>query len=641
MFERDKDELRSLGIPIEVGHVDRCFEDEPGYRIKRDAFELPEIDLEPDEAAVVGLAARVWQHAGLAAATSDALVKLKAAGLTVDRAALDVVQPQLAADEPAFDAVWDADPARTPVRFDYRPPRAPASRPRRHLAALGRGVAAAAAGTSSATTPTAASRGCSGSPGSRARSRTDGRPGSYVVPEGTDLRALTALAGARRRRTGPRRCGSAAGAAHGLRRRAAASAEQADARRAGTCSSCVVRRDRRARRRGARRTAPTRSSLEPARAARPRRPPAREAAGVAEVGVVSGARDQVGRLLALVPYLQTRREVSLEQAARRLRRPGRSRSCKDLKVLWFCGLPGLGTGRPDRHRHGGARGGDGVIRLVQRRLPQPPAAAGQLRGVGADRGAARAARGQPPTTSRADRPGAWPSSRRAAGDGSAPTPRRSTSQLPRHTAEVARRDRLAEAIAERPAGPAGLLRADPRRDHRAGRRPAALLDADGHTYLDAWCHLAEDRRLFRLDRVTGAEVLDEPASSTPTCRPATSPRASSSRTATTCWPPSGSSPAPAGWRSTTRSRRPAELDDGGLEVALRVGDPRWLVRLMLRLAPSAQLVGPADLAEQLAPSARPAAGALRLTAPFAARSGVGTGARSSEPAIVNQRRGTP
>ncbi len=57
MFERDKDELRSLGIPIEVGHLDAYFDDEVGYRIKRDAFELPQVELEPDEAAVVGLAA--------------------------------------------------------------------------------------------------------------------------------------------------------------------------------------------------------------------------------------------------------------------------------------------------------------------------------------------------------------------------------------------------------------------------------------------------------------------------------------------------------------------------------------------------------------------------------------------------------
>ena len=64
MFERDKDDLRALGIPLEVGFVDKFFEDEQGYRIKRDAFELPAIDFSADEVAVLGLAARVWRHAG-------------------------------------------------------------------------------------------------------------------------------------------------------------------------------------------------------------------------------------------------------------------------------------------------------------------------------------------------------------------------------------------------------------------------------------------------------------------------------------------------------------------------------------------------------------------------------------------------
>src|SRR5690348_13527937 len=120
MFERDKEELRALGIPIEVGYVDRFFEDEQGYRIKRDAFELPATDFAPDEVAVLGLAARVWQHAGLAAATSDALVKLKAAGLDVDRDQLDAVQPTLVAEEPAFEPVWRAVLSHTPIFFDYR-----------------------------------------------------------------------------------------------------------------------------------------------------------------------------------------------------------------------------------------------------------------------------------------------------------------------------------------------------------------------------------------------------------------------------------------------------------------------------------------------------------------------------------------
>lgn len=120
MFERDKDELRQLGVPIEVGSVEELFDDEPGYRIDRAAFELPEIELDAEEAAVVGLAARVWQHAGLASATSAALVKLTAGGVAVDRNRLAVAQPQLPVDEPTFEAVWQALSSRTPVAFDYR-----------------------------------------------------------------------------------------------------------------------------------------------------------------------------------------------------------------------------------------------------------------------------------------------------------------------------------------------------------------------------------------------------------------------------------------------------------------------------------------------------------------------------------------
>lgn len=120
MFERDKDDLRSLGVPIEMASQDAFFDDVQGYRIPRSAYDLPEIDLDADEAAVLGLAARVWQHAGLAAATSDALLKLKAAGIDVDREALDVVEPQITAQEPSFDAFWDAAQRRQPVTFDYQ-----------------------------------------------------------------------------------------------------------------------------------------------------------------------------------------------------------------------------------------------------------------------------------------------------------------------------------------------------------------------------------------------------------------------------------------------------------------------------------------------------------------------------------------
>src|SRR5260370_7950794 len=80
MFERDKDELRELGIPLETG-TNAGADDEVGYRISRQADELPEIMLEPDEAAVIGLAARVWQRAELAGSPAGGLLKLPAAGI--------------------------------------------------------------------------------------------------------------------------------------------------------------------------------------------------------------------------------------------------------------------------------------------------------------------------------------------------------------------------------------------------------------------------------------------------------------------------------------------------------------------------------------------------------------------------------
>lgn len=127
MFERDKDDLRDIGVQIELGTFERGFGDDLGYRIVRDEFEMPELVLEPDEAAVLGLAARVWQHARLASQTSSALLKLRAAGLEVDPDALSTLDPRLAASEAAFEPLWDAVVTRTPVEFSYRRPGAEAS----------------------------------------------------------------------------------------------------------------------------------------------------------------------------------------------------------------------------------------------------------------------------------------------------------------------------------------------------------------------------------------------------------------------------------------------------------------------------------------------------------------------------------
>ena len=116
MFERDKDELRELGIPLETVED---WEGNPGYRIRRDAYELPELTFAPDEAAVLGLAARTWQHATLAEAASSAMLKLRAAGIDVD-SSLPGIEPRVGAREPAFLPFWQAVLGHYPVRFAYR-----------------------------------------------------------------------------------------------------------------------------------------------------------------------------------------------------------------------------------------------------------------------------------------------------------------------------------------------------------------------------------------------------------------------------------------------------------------------------------------------------------------------------------------
>ncbi|GAA0919390.1 helix-turn-helix transcriptional regulator [Nonomuraea longicatena] len=118
MFERDKNELREIGIPIDV--VRDPWEDEPGYRIERESYELPEIHLEPDEAAVLGLAAQVWQRASLAEAASGALLKLRAGGVAAEEAGGGALELRVDTRDPAFPALWDAVRDRRAVRFDYR-----------------------------------------------------------------------------------------------------------------------------------------------------------------------------------------------------------------------------------------------------------------------------------------------------------------------------------------------------------------------------------------------------------------------------------------------------------------------------------------------------------------------------------------
>lgn len=56
MFERDKDDLRALGIEIEVASHDPLFEDEPGYRIRSDRYRLPQQAFSGEELGIISVA---------------------------------------------------------------------------------------------------------------------------------------------------------------------------------------------------------------------------------------------------------------------------------------------------------------------------------------------------------------------------------------------------------------------------------------------------------------------------------------------------------------------------------------------------------------------------------------------------------
>ncbi len=119
MFERDKEELRALGVPIVTGSNDPDSDDHDGYRVLRDEFELPPVGFTHEELAVLGAAAGAWQGTVAADETAQALATLRAAGADPDPERLLTLQPRIAA-EPGFDACREAIFERREIGFDYR-----------------------------------------------------------------------------------------------------------------------------------------------------------------------------------------------------------------------------------------------------------------------------------------------------------------------------------------------------------------------------------------------------------------------------------------------------------------------------------------------------------------------------------------
>ncbi len=122
MFERDKDELRELGIPLVIEDINGVWDDDTGYRIHRREYALPDVSFTREELAVLGLAGRAWAQGSLAGEAAAAIRKLQADGIERDEDSLVGIEPRLRTSEPGFDHVRRAVTTSTPLTFDYRRP---------------------------------------------------------------------------------------------------------------------------------------------------------------------------------------------------------------------------------------------------------------------------------------------------------------------------------------------------------------------------------------------------------------------------------------------------------------------------------------------------------------------------------------
>lgn len=301
---------------------------------------------------------------------------------------------------------------------------------------------------------------------------------------------------------------------------------------------------------------------------------------------MSGAKAQVGRLLALVPLIRRRGEIHLDEAAQLLGVTP-TQLVADLRVLIYCGWPGWLPGDLIEVDLAALEpGGDGMIRISN---------ADYL--------------GAPLRLSRAEASAlivALRALRNGADDAVLPTIDSALARIEAATGSVPvasvrpGNDQLAPLRATLESALRGGRRVRIRylvtsRDEITTRTvdPLALVGHGGVAYLDAWCLQAGDRRSFRLDRILDARVLDEQAGRhdlppldladgifhpSPELPLVTLRLAERARWVNEYYP--------------VESAR--EAGDGALEVTLRVADRAWLQRLLLRLTPHVTVLGPEE-----------------------------------------------
>lgn len=133
MFERDKDDLRALGVPIEtIGDVaDPKDLRDARYRIPQAEYDLPaDIAFSPAELAVLRLAGSVWSTESVSVDAQAGVRKIRALGIDGDEPIIGFA-PRITASEDAFEPLQDGIQRSRVVVFDYLKPGEESPRRRR------------------------------------------------------------------------------------------------------------------------------------------------------------------------------------------------------------------------------------------------------------------------------------------------------------------------------------------------------------------------------------------------------------------------------------------------------------------------------------------------------------------------------
>ncbi len=133
MFERDKDELRTLGVPIETIGDPSDPNDlrEARYRIPQAEYDLPgDIEFSAAELAVLRLAGSVWSSESVSADAQAGVRKIRALGIDGDEPIIGFA-PRITARDAGFAPLQDAIEKCRVVVFDYLKPGEDAPRRRR------------------------------------------------------------------------------------------------------------------------------------------------------------------------------------------------------------------------------------------------------------------------------------------------------------------------------------------------------------------------------------------------------------------------------------------------------------------------------------------------------------------------------